>query len=83
MTGNTLHFSRLAYRTDGKLKLESSTDLQHWTPLAQSTAGAAMASLDANAATVAETGDFRKDVTVQLAPGATRRYFRLAAEIEP
>ncbi|MEO5917502.1 MAG: hypothetical protein ABIS50_24955 [Luteolibacter sp.] len=83
LTGNTLHFSRLSYRTGGNLKLQASTDLLQWTTLAESANGAAMQSADGNAATVSESGGFRKDVSVQLLTGATRRYFRLAASPVP
>jgi hypothetical protein len=79
ISGNALHFSRLAYRTGGNLKLEGSDNLLNWTPLAQSINGAAMQTT--GTATVSESGDFRKEVTVQLATGDAYRFFRLSAEL--
>ena len=81
MSGTTLHFPRLAYRTGGNLKLEASDDLHLWTTLAQSINGAAMQTT--GAATVAESGIFRKDVSVQPPSNGPWRFFRLAAELAP
>ena len=81
ITGTTLHFSRLSYRTGGNLKLEASADCRQWTTLAQSINGAAMQT--AGAAIVAESGDFRKAVSVQPPPNGSWRFFRLSAELVP
>ena len=78
---STFHFSRLSYRTGGNLKLEASADLRQWTALAGSINGAAMQSV--GTAIVAESGNFRKDVTVQLPANSPYRFFRLSAELAP
>ena len=79
ITGTTLHFSHLSYRTGGNLKLEASADCREWTTLAVSNNGAAMQTT--SAAVVTESGDFRKEVSVQLPPNGTYQFFRLAAEL--
>ena len=81
ITGASLHFSRLSYRTGGNLKLEASSDLRQWTTLAESINGAAMQ--PTGTAAVAESGDFRKDVTLQLPANSPYCYFRLSAELVP
>lgn len=81
ITPTTLRFSRLAYRTGGNLKLEASADCRQWTTLAVSVNGTAMQST--GTATVAESGDFRKDVTLQPPANSPYRFFRLAAELVP
>ncbi len=81
ITGSTLRFSRLSYRAGGNLKLEASADCRQWTSLAVSNNGAAMQTT--SAATVAESGDFSKDVSVQLPPNGTYQFFRLAVELAP
>jgi len=81
ITGTTVHFSRLSYRTGGNLKFEASPDLHQWTALAESTHGAAMRAT--GTASVTESGDFRKDVTIQLAPNGSYRFYRLSAELAP
>lgn len=79
ITGSTLRFSRLSYRTGGKLKLDASADLRQWTTLAQSINGAAMQTT--GTAAVAESGNFRKDVSIQA--NGPWRFFRLSAELVP
>jgi hypothetical protein len=81
ITGSTLRFPRLSYRTGGNLKLEASADFHQWTPLAESINGAAMQTT--GTASVAETGDFRKEVTLQLPANSPYRFFRLSAELVP
>lgn len=75
----TLSFSRLGYRTDGKLRVEGSPNLQQWTPLAESIHGAVMTALTANTQ-LAEVGEFARQVTLSLPADGLFKYFRLAAE---
>jgi hypothetical protein len=75
-----LSFLRLAYRTGGNLRLEGSTDLQYWTPLATSNGGAAMTA-SAPSIGIMETGDAAKQTTVTVPVNAVWKFFRLAAEI--
>jgi len=79
-TQTLLRFNRLAYRTDGKLRLESSSTLQDWQPLAESVAGGPAMIVSGSPATVGETGEYLVQVTVTLPSGLGGRYFRLAAE---
>lgn len=74
-----IQFKRLTYRTDGNLRLEGSTNLQLWTPLATSEAGATMVSA-AQGVTVSESGTTSVLTTVTLPPGSTWKFFRLSAE---
>jgi hypothetical protein len=83
LSGMTVHFPRLSYRTGAILKLQTSEDFKQWTTIAESVDGAAMQSRDRNVATVSETGDFRKDVTVQLLTQPSQRWFRIAAGLLP
>lgn len=62
----TLRFSRLAYRTGGTLRVESSATLGDWQPLADST--------------VVEVGENLLQVTLNQPTVPGRRFFRLAAE---
>ncbi len=75
----TLKFPRLAYRAEGNLRLEGSTDLQTWTPLAQSVQGAAMTAA-APGVSVTETGNAALQTTVTLAGNTVWKFFRLAAQ---
>lgn len=74
-----LRFSRLSYRTAGKLRVEGSADLLQWTPLAESNHGATMAAL-VSGVTVSEIGDYSKQTSVSLSPATPYKFFRLAAE---
>jgi hypothetical protein len=76
----TMRFSRLAYRTDGKLRVEGSTNLADWQPLAESAAGAAFTPAADSSATVLESGTNLVEVTVTLPASPGMRFFRLAAE---
>lgn len=76
----TLRFSRLAYRSDGKLRIEGSATLAVWQPLAESTAGGAFIPTAGSPATVAESGTDLVHVTVTLPASPGMRFFRLAAE---
>ena len=76
----TLRFSRLAYRTDGKLRVEGSATLADWQPLAESTAGAAFSPTAGSLATVVESGTDLVQVAVTLPATPGLRFFRLAAE---
>jgi hypothetical protein len=82
-SGTTLHFSRLAYRSGGDLKIEASPDLRQWTTLAQSLNGAAVQATHPAAASISESGDFRKEVTLGLPAPSIYRYFRLSAVLAP
>jgi len=75
-----LHFNRLAYRTDGRIRLESSSTLNDWQPLAQSTAGGPLTITPGSPAAVGETGENLVQTTVTLPPTPGKRFFRLAAE---
>ena len=72
-------FPRLAYRLDGNLRLEGSTDLVHWAPLAHSDQGAAMTS-SAPGISIAETGDAARQTVVTVPNTSAWKFFRLAAE---
>lgn len=76
----TLRFSRLAYRTGGKLRVESSTTFGEWQPLAQSADGGTVVVSAGSPASIAELGEnlVQIAVTVPSLPG--KRFFRLAAE---
>ena len=74
-----LSFLRLAYRTGGNLRLEGSTDLQFWTPLATSNGGAAMIA-SAPSIGIMETGDAAKQTTVTVSGNTIWKFFRLVAE---
>ena len=76
----TLRFNRLAYRTGGNLRLESSSTLDDWQPLAESVAGGPTTIMSGSPATVGETGENLVQVTVTLPSTTGRRFFRLAAE---
>lgn len=65
-TQTVLHFNRLAYRTGGQLRVETSSTLGTWQPLA--------------GATVQETGEHLVQVTVTEPSSPGRRFYRLAAE---
>ncbi len=75
----TLSFPRLAYRSDGNLRLEGSADLHHWTSLALSDHGAAMTSMAASVS-IAETGVAAVQTTVTVPSSSVWKFFRLAAE---
>lgn len=75
----SLHFSRLSYRMDGRLRVEGSPDLDQWTRLAESNHGATMTAV-ASGITVSEAGNTSKQVIVTLSPATPYRFFRLAAE---
>ena len=79
-TQTTLRFNRLAYRTGGNLRLESSSTLDDWQPLAESVAGGPTMIMSGSPATVGETGENLVQVTVTLPSTTGRRFFRLAAE---
>ena len=82
-SGNTtLSLSRLSYRTGGNLRIESSPDLIHWSPLAESFDAAPLTATD-GITPVIETGDTLKQVTITAPTSATPRYYRLAAELTP
>jgi hypothetical protein len=61
-----LRFHRLAYRTGGQLRIETSSTLGSWQPLA--------------GAVVEETGEHLVQVTVTEPSSPGRRFYRLAAE---
>lgn len=61
-----LRYSRLAYRTGGQLRVETSSTLGDWQPLA--------------GATIGETGENLVQVTVTEPSSPGRRFYRLAAE---
>lgn len=65
-THTTLRFHRLAYRTDAQLRLEASSTLTDWQPLA--------------GATVVESGENLVQVTVTEPSSPGARFYRLAAE---
>jgi hypothetical protein len=75
-----LRFSRLAYRTDGKLRVETGTTLGDWQPLAQSDPGVAVAASPGSPASVSETGENLVQVTITVPSLPGQRFFRLAAE---
>ncbi|MEX1116240.1 MAG: hypothetical protein WEB53_13385 [Akkermansiaceae bacterium] len=75
----TVSFRRLAYRADGNLRLEGSTDLVHWAPLALSDHGASMTST-APGVSIIETGTAALQTTITLPGNAAWKFFRLAAE---
>jgi hypothetical protein len=79
-TRTILHFHRLAYRTDGKLRIESSSTLDEWEPLAESVAGGPSMMMSGLPATVGETGENLVQVTVTEPSSPGRRFYRLAAE---
>lgn len=76
----SLRFNRLAYRTDGKLRIESSATLSDWRPVAESLAGGPMTAPPGSQATVVESGENLVQVTITLPSMPGGRYFRLAAE---
>ncbi len=76
----TLRFSRLAYRPGGKLRVETSTMLGDWQPLAESTAGSAMSPVSGSPATIGEQGEHLVQVSVTLPSAPGQRFFRLSAE---
>lgn len=78
-TKTTLRFSRLAYRTDGDLRIESSSTLSDWQPLAESIDGASMTPVANSPATIEELGENLVQVTVTLPAVPGGRFFRLAA----
>ncbi len=82
-SARTVRFSRLSYRSGGILKIQGSPDLSQWTTLATSANASTMVSANPGAATVSESGTFRKEVSVQLPSASAYRYFRLAAELVP
>jgi hypothetical protein len=61
-----LRFTRLAYRTGGPLRVETSSTLGDWQPL--------------SGATVQETGEHLVQVTLTQPSSPGRRFYRLAAE---
>ena len=80
-SGGVLRFSRLTYRTGANLRVEASTDLQQWTTLAVSTNTANLQSTATNPVVISETGNFRKEASVQLPLNSPYRFFRLSAEL--
>lgn len=78
----SLNFNRLSYRTGGILRLEASSDLVHWSPLAESTDGGPFSSLDLPTR-VRETGDALKQISVTCPADSATTYFRLSAELIP
>lgn len=81
-TGTTLSLARLSYRTDGNLRVESSSDLIHWTPLAESTQAADLTATD-GLSQVTESGDALKQATITVPASPTPKFYRLAAELIP
>lgn len=75
----TLKFSRLAYRADADLRLEGSTNLHNWTPLAHSENGAAMTSAIPGIS-ISEIGTDSKQTTVTISENAGWKFYRLAAQ---
>jgi hypothetical protein len=65
-TQTILRFQRLAYRTGGQLRVESSSTLGDWQPVA--------------GAMVGEIGESLVQVTVSLPSSPGKRFYRLAAE---
>lgn len=61
-----LRYNRLVYRTDGRLRVESSSTLESWQPLA--------------GATLVEVGENLVQVTVTQPSSPGKRFYRLAAE---
>lgn len=74
-----LRFQRLAYRTDGGLRLETSSTLHDWQPVAASLAGGPTTISSGAAATVTETGENLVQVTVTAPSFPGPRFYRLAA----
>jgi hypothetical protein len=72
-------FTRLSARTDLTYEVQTSTDLQQWTPVARSTAGGATQSLGAPVQSVTDAGGATPSVRVRLAVavGTLKRYMRL------
>ncbi|MGL5017922.1 MAG: T9SS type A sorting domain-containing protein [Luteolibacter sp.] len=65
-TQTVLRFHRLAYRTGGQLRVETSSTFDNWQPL--------------TGVTVEETGEHLVQVTVTGPSSPGRRFYRLAAE---
>jgi hypothetical protein len=77
-----IEFPRLSYRSGGNLRVESSTDLIHWSTLATSIDGGPVTS-DRQDVLVTESGVALKWVTLRLPLIAGPGYYRLAAMLTP
>ena len=75
-----LRFTRFAYRTDGKLRVETAGSLGNWETLAESISGGALTATPGSPAVVSESGAFLVQVTLELPAATGKRFFRLAAE---
>ncbi len=75
----SLNLTRLAYRTGGNLRVESSTDLIHWSLVAESIDAGPLS----GSAAITESGDTLKQATIILPTGPKPVFHRLAAELIP
>lgn len=76
----TLRFTRLAYRTDGKLRVESASKLGDWETLAESSSGGLLTAAPGSQAVISEVGAHLVQVTLTVPATTGKRFFRLAAE---
>lgn len=74
-----LGLNRLTYRTGGNLRVESSTDLIHWSLVAESIDAGPLTGSTA----IAESGDTLKQVTITLPTSPAPAFHRIAAELIP
>lgn len=79
-TQTTIQFTRLSYRADADLRVESCSTFGDWEPLATSVSGGAFSPAPGSQASVTETGDHLVQVSISLPPSSGKRFFRLAAE---
>ena len=77
--GIALSLNRLAYRTGGNLRVESSTDCIHWTLVAESINAGPLT----GSGTITESGETLKQSTILLPTGPAPTFYRLAAGFTP
>ena len=77
--GMALNLNRLAYRTGGNLRVESSTDCIHWNLVAESLNAGPLT----GSGTITESGETLKQATILLPASPTPTFYRLAAGLTP
>jgi hypothetical protein len=77
--GITLNLNRLAYRTGGNLRVEASSDLIHWSVVAESINAGPLT----GSGTITESGETLKQATILLPTSPAPTFYRLAAELTP
>jgi hypothetical protein len=79
----TLSFNRLSYRTGGNLRVEESSDLIHWSAIADSVNGGPLTPVDESHTRIRESGETLIQTSLTIPLSATPKFYRLAAGPAP